>query len=97
METFVYENKKVIAVGAAAAVIAAGAAGYYLYTSKPRDRPSVGGTEKENDVEKGVKGDVKKKKKKKSKDGPILEERTPKPQTPGKVSEVTDGGSLAYL
>lgn len=91
VETFVYENKKVIALGAAVAVIAAGATGYYLYTSKPRDRPSLGGAEKGNDVEKGVKGDEKKKKKKKkSKDGPILEERTPKPLTPEKVSEVTD-------
>src|SRR5258707_5968834 len=94
-QNFDYENKKAIVVGAAA-VLAAGAAGYYLYASNPRGRPAIGKAEKEAEVDKGVAGDVKKKKKKKTKvgekDGPILEERTPKPQTPEKVSEVPDGG-----
>lgn len=79
---FVSEHKKAVVLGTAAVVIAAGGAAYYASTSR---RPGTG----DGDIEKGGeprKGKDKKKnkssKKQKTannnKDGPLLEERTPK-------------------
>lgn len=77
---FVSENKRAVILGTAAVAIAAGGAAYYASTSR---RPGAG----DGDVEKGDRKSKDKKKGSKSsrkrktvndKDGPLLEERTPK-------------------
>ncbi|KAF8315550.1 mitochondrial outer membrane translocase receptor TOM70 [Cantharellus anzutake] len=97
-QSFVSENKKAVAVGVTVAVIAAGATGYYLYTTKPRTRGDSSAEKGKSDTDsgKGGVGGEKKKRKHKSKvgekDGPILEERTPKPPAPeeNKVTEAKE-------
>lgn len=78
-QSFVSENRRAIIVGAAAAV-AVGGAGYYLYSTRPGARGRASSAD--GDAEKAISGKKKskssKKKKSKDKDGPILEERTPK-------------------
>ena len=79
VQNFVSEHKHAVLIATAAAVIAAGGVAYYASTSR-----GPGG-----DVEKGDgKKDKKKSKKRKTvkdDDGPILEERKPKP------TQVEDG------
>lgn len=76
VESFVSDNRSAILAGAAIAV-AAGGAGYYLYSSKSR-MPS-------GDAEKGLGKKKKTKSPKKKKvgeeDGPLLEEVVPKPKS----------------
>ncbi|KDQ52484.1 hypothetical protein JAAARDRAFT_138545 [Jaapia argillacea MUCL 33604] len=96
LQSFVSENKRVILIGTAAAVLAAGGVAYYASTSRrPPPSPSIG--EPEGDVEKGEKKKDKKKNKKrksnKDKDGPLLEEITPKEP---KVVEVVEAGQLSF-
>ena len=79
---FVSENKKVVLIGTAAAVLAAGGAAYYVSTSR-RAGSGAGDAEKgEREMEGQKKGTTgrssKKRKTVRDKDGPILEERSPK-------------------
>ncbi|KAI0922458.1 hypothetical protein AcV7_005987 [Taiwanofungus camphoratus] len=78
VQSFVSENKRAILIGTAAALVAIGGVAYYASTSR-----GPGG---EGDAEKGERKKDKKKTRKsskkrksvKDKDGPILEERSPK-------------------
>ncbi|KZT66949.1 TPR-like protein [Daedalea quercina L-15889] len=76
VQSFVSENRRAVLIGTAAAVVAIGGVAYYASTSRG---PGAGG---DGDAEKGERKKDKKKSKKrktvKDKDGPILEERTPK-------------------
>ena len=75
VQAFVSEHKHAVLLATAAAVVAVGGVAYYASTSRGPD----------GDVEKGEgKKDKKKSKKRKTvkdDDGPILEERKPKPTT----------------
>ncbi|KAF8574467.1 TPR-like protein [Ramaria rubella] len=75
VQNFISENKKAIIIGAAATAIAIGGAAYYASSSRT-------GRDEDVDSEKGgkkkKKSKGKKKKNLKEKDGPLLEERTPK-------------------
>jgi hypothetical protein len=86
IESFVSDNRKVILVGAAF-VAAAGGVGYYLYASRDATKPR-------HDLEKAREGKKKRKNKKKKvgeDDGPVLEERSPRPMPSDAVSEVASG------
>lgn len=76
---FVSENKKAVIIGTAAVAIAAGGVVYYVSTSR---RPGSGdvekGERKSRDKRKGGTGRSSGKRRTKDKDGPILEERSPK-------------------
>lgn len=95
VSTFVAENRRAIVVGAAAAV-AVGGVGYYLYTHRGPGGPSSAAAK--DDVERSgdspaqttaakKKSKGKKRKSPKDKDGPILEERKPKPAAPSVVDQ----------
>lgn len=73
VQTFVSENKKTVLIGSAVAAVAVGGAVYYASTSSGQ-----GGDKKDKKRSSG-----KKKKTVKDKDGPILEERKPKPTPAG--------------
>ncbi|KAF8317411.1 ADP/ATP carrier receptor [Clavulina sp. PMI_390] len=94
VESFVSDNKKAIVAGAAFAV-AAGGVGYYLYTQQRKP----GSGRATSDLEKSGESKKKKKSQKKKKvgddDGPILEERKPKPKAPEPAAaEVDDAPKL---
>lgn len=86
VQSFVSENRRAVLIGTAAALVAIGGVAYYASTSR--------GPGADGDSEKGEhKKDKKKGKKRKTmkdKDGPILEERSPK-------TELSEEGELAVL
>ncbi|KZV98929.1 ADP/ATP carrier receptor [Exidia glandulosa HHB12029] len=95
--SFVADNKRAIVAGAAAAV-AVGGVGYYLYTHRGPGGPSSSPKDVERndaapDEQAGTpakkKSKGKKRKTTKEKDGPILEERKPK-STAASVSDATE-------
>jgi len=73
---FVSEHKKAVIIGTAAVAIAAGGAAYYASTSR-RPGGDKNGERKSRDKKRGGKSS-KKRKTVNDKDGPILEERSPK-------------------
>ncbi|KAG8966579.1 TOM (translocase of outer membrane) complex component [Tulasnella sp. 419] len=84
LQDFVSENKRAVIIGAAAAIVAAGGVGYYVYSTSSSSSVSRKGIDES--TEKGE-SDKKRKPKKKSvkdTDGPIIEERKPRPE-PGDV------------
>ena len=77
VSSFISENKRGIVIGVAAAAVAVGGVAYYVASS----RANGGGRDEEN-LRAGKRKDKKKKrpsKTAKDQDGPILEERKPKP------------------
>lgn len=70
VQSFISENRRAVLIGTAAAVVAVGGAAYYASTSRGPDDDS------ERRKKKG--SSSKKRKTVKDKDGPLLEERSPK-------------------
>ncbi|KAL0948329.1 hypothetical protein HGRIS_010916 [Hohenbuehelia grisea] len=91
VQDFVLENKRAVLIGAAALVVG-GAAAYYASSSRARDG---------DDLEKGDSRKEKRKSKKKKstksspKDGPILEERSPKLDSESEDEKLTNEEILA--
>lgn len=74
---FVSEHKKAIIIGTAAVAIAAGGAAYYASTSRTPGAGDSNGERKSRDKKRSGKSS-KKRKTVNDKDGPLLEERSPK-------------------
>ncbi|KAI0942715.1 hypothetical protein AcW1_003272 [Taiwanofungus camphoratus] len=78
VQSFVSENKRAILIGTAAALVAIGGVAYYASTSRgPGGEGDAEKGERKKDKKKTSKSS-KKRKSVKDKDGPILEERSPK-------------------
>jgi len=74
---FVSEHKKAVIIGTAAVAIAAGGAAYYASSSRPPGAGDNNGERKSRDKKRSGKSS-KKRKTVNDKDGPIIEERSPK-------------------
>lgn len=83
VQAFVSDNRRAVVIGTAAALVAIGGVAYYASTSR-----GPGGGDAEKGERKKDKKKHRKRKTGKDKDGPILEERTPK------SAEVSEEGEL---
>lgn len=90
VQSFVSENKRAILIGTAAALVAIGGVAYYASTSRgPGGEGDAEKGERKKDKKKTSKSS-KKRKSVKDKDGPILEERSPKVADESEPGELYD-------